>query len=639
MHGVPAADVVVTGAPVYDQWFDRRPSTTRAEFCARVGLDPAKPFFLYLCSSPFIAADEASFVEQWVSGLRSADDPRLRDAGILVRPHPENIQPWQRVDLSQFPNVSIWPRGGANPVDTESKNGYFDSMYHYTSAQIEAGVVGRPVFTIQTDEFARTQEGTLHFHYLLGASGGLVQQAANMAEHLTHLARALEQRPEDADRIRRFVQGFVRPRGLDQPATPQIVDGIEALGALPRPAPERLPIWLYPIRLLLYPLALGLKVARQVGRIARKRERALRPLTVMGFLLQIVFSLLDLIFRWRPAKTFVKRYVVPRVVPRVMAGDSPTEEMVAIPRLLQKMSRSERPIVVGPWLSEVGFEVLYWIPFLNWVRTYRHFNPQRMVVVSRGGAAPWYQDIGAHYIDLFDFFTPEQFRERNEQRMTEGKQKQRSMTDFDRDVLKLVKQSLQAREVEKSQASVNLVEEFAAFQRLPRVDARDLDHVLPDSFVAARFYFNESFPDTEHNRSFVRQLLETIASQTDVVLLNTGLHLDDHWDLRPAVAGRIHTVDHLMTPRNNLEIQTKVISRARSFVGTYGGLSYLAPFYGVGSLAFYSRPDAFSVHHLELARRVFARMRQGSFVVLDTADLDIVRLAYLEAVPAAVQSR
>jgi hypothetical protein len=74
-------------------------------------------------------------------------------------------------------------------------------------------------------------------------------------------------------------------------------------------------------------------------------------------------------------------------------------------------------------------------------------------------------------------------------------------------------------------------------------------------------------------------------------------------------------------------------------VGTYGGLSYLAPFYGVGSLAFYSRPDAFSVHHLELARRVFARMRQGSFVVLDTADLDIVRLAYLEAVPAAVQSR
>ena len=29
------------------------------------------------------------------------------------------------------------------------------------------------------------------------------------------------------------------------------------------------------------------------------------------------------------------------------------------------------PIVAGPWLSEVGFEVLYWIPFLRWWVTAR----------------------------------------------------------------------------------------------------------------------------------------------------------------------------------------------------------------------------------------------------------------------------
>ena len=28
-------------------------------------------------------------------------------------------------------------------------------------------------------------------------------------------------------------------------------------------------------------------------------------------------------------------------------------------------ARSE-PILVGPWLGEVGFELLYWIPFLRW---------------------------------------------------------------------------------------------------------------------------------------------------------------------------------------------------------------------------------------------------------------------------------
>ena len=38
--------VVVTGAQCYDEWFDWTP-TPRAEFCARVGLDPERPYVLY----------------------------------------------------------------------------------------------------------------------------------------------------------------------------------------------------------------------------------------------------------------------------------------------------------------------------------------------------------------------------------------------------------------------------------------------------------------------------------------------------------------------------------------------------------------------------------------------------------------
>ena len=33
---------------------------------------------------------------------------------------------------------------------------------------------------------------------------------------------------------------------------------------------------------------------------------------------------------------------------------------------LATLARSGRPIVAGPWLGEVGFELLYWIPFLAW---------------------------------------------------------------------------------------------------------------------------------------------------------------------------------------------------------------------------------------------------------------------------------
>jgi hypothetical protein len=41
------------------------------------------------------------------------------------------------------------------------------------------------------------------------------------------------------------------------------------------------------------------------------------------------------------------------------------------------------------------------------------------VVVSRGGAAGWYSHITPHYEEIFSFYTPDEFRVRNEQRITE----------------------------------------------------------------------------------------------------------------------------------------------------------------------------------------------------------------------------
>jgi hypothetical protein len=649
MHRVRAEDVRVTGAPVYDQWFARRPSTTREEFCAKIGLSPNQPFFLYLCSSQFIAPDEAEFVADWIRAVRSAADPRVREAGILIRPHPENTQPWQRFDFDGFPGVVLWPRGGANPIDASSKNDYFDSMFHAvaavgvnTSAQIEAGAVGRPVYSVRVAKYAGTQEGTLHFHYLLKEGGGLLHMADTLDEHAKALSAALDRTEEDARRLRAFIEAFVRPNGFDVAATPILADGIEELGRLPRRVPERLPLWLYPLRATLYPVAWVMKTVRTVTRLSKKREKQLRPLGFAGWFWKRFFWFLDWIFKMAPMKRFAKRYIVPRVVPHMGDSNAPTEEMVAIPRMLQKMARNDKPIIVGPWLSEVGFELLYWIPFLNWVKTYRHFDPERLIVVSRGGVAPWYRDIAGTYIDLFDFYTPEQYRMKNEQRLAEGKQKHLLMSQFDREILKVVYQHIGSRGLDtlhpmymyrlfypfwKQQMSIGLVDEFASFQRLPAIDASDIAGSLPRDYIAVRFYFNESFPDTEENKLFVTSLLETLTETNDVVLLNPDLHIDDHWDLRPGRNPRIHTVDQLMTPQNNLAIQTKVISRARAFVGTYGGLSYLAPLYGVTSLAFYSHRERFNVQHLELARRVFGRFKRGSYVVLDTSDLSVLGLA------------
>jgi hypothetical protein len=274
MHRVPVSSVVVTGAPTYDQWFTRRPSTTRDEFCQKVGLPAGRPFFLYLCSSKFIAPREAAFITRWLAALRSAPDAGVREAGVLVRPHPRgDMRGLDGPELRGHRDVVVWPPDGANPVDARSKDDFFDSLYHSvaavginTSAQIEAGIVGRPVYSIRAPEYVTTQEGTLHFHYLLNEHGGLLHMAATFQEHARARTAALERTAADEQRLRDFVKGFVRPGGLDVAATPLLAGAIEDLGRSPARARERLSIGSHLLRLALYPVAARMKTDRPVVR-------------------------------------------------------------------------------------------------------------------------------------------------------------------------------------------------------------------------------------------------------------------------------------------------------------------------------------------------------------------------------------
>lgn len=285
LHGIPRERVVLTGAQRFDEWFERRPSTAPAELARKVGLDPDEPFVLYLCSSPFIAPDEVGFVRRWAAAIRGSGSPRLERVGLLVRPHPQNARQWRGVDLSPFGNATIWPPAGAQPDAGEARADYFESLAHSacvvginTSGLIEAGIVGKAVLTILDEDFAGTQAGTLHFHYLRWENGGLLRVAADLDEHLRQLATALERGTEDADQVRRFIQRFCRPHGLDRAAAPLLADGIEALARLgrrprPRPAPAALAL-----RVVLAPLAAAIAAGSRLigaGRWTRRRLLAL----------------------------------------------------------------------------------------------------------------------------------------------------------------------------------------------------------------------------------------------------------------------------------------------------------------------------------------------------------------------------
>lgn len=263
LHGVPPHKVVVTGAQVFDEWFVRQPSTTRAEFCQQTGLAADRPFLLYLCSSPLIAGHEVPFVERWIQALRSSKDEAVRRVGILVRPHPQNARQWRGVDFSTFDNVAIWPRRASNRLDPTIKAGFFDSIFHSaavvginTSALIESAIIGRPALSILAPEYREVQTEMVQFHYLRSHSGGFLQVAECLEQHVEQVAEILRGRADHRDRARSFLASFVRPYGLDVPCTPILADAIEQVATRRVPA-QRAPLWTYPLRwALLGPAAL-----------------------------------------------------------------------------------------------------------------------------------------------------------------------------------------------------------------------------------------------------------------------------------------------------------------------------------------------------------------------------------------------
>lgn len=289
-HGVAPSCVRVTGAPAYDHWFGWEPSRSRGEFFATVGLEPADHLLLYVGSSLFIARNEVDFARRWIEAIRSSEDPQVAEAAILIRPHPQNFEQWQDFDLSSLSRVAIWPARGANPLGSDTRRDYYDSLFHSaavvginTSAQVEASIVGRPVLTVLDPEFAETQEKAAHFAMLTEDGADLLHVSPDLASHVRDLARLLREPAAMRERSRRFVESFVRPLGWDHRPSDALCDEVERLAAEGPPAPvpagalERaLRLGLRPVAWLADVLARRASARRRAKRAAQRRAEKLQ---------------------------------------------------------------------------------------------------------------------------------------------------------------------------------------------------------------------------------------------------------------------------------------------------------------------------------------------------------------------------
>lgn len=302
-------------------------------------------------------------------------------------------------------------------------------------------------------------------------------------------------------------------------------------------------------------------------------------------------------------------------------------------RDIRHVAGGHEPIVVGPWLSEVGYEILYWIPFLRWLCDRYRIDRERLVVVSRGGVAPWYADVASRYVEILDLMDPATFAARNEARRSgeeSGGQKQTALGALDTELVALARArcGLDAvrvchpslmyrlfRQFWLANRALDVVTTHTRFVRMSVPDLMDRRD-LPRRFVAVKFYTGAAIPDSPVHRATLRGIVQRLAQDSPVVLLDTGMALDEHADYPLAGIPNVTSLRGLLTPQNNLAVQTQVIAAASAFVGTCGSVAWLAPLLGVPTVAAYVE-DKFLLSHLFVARHAYRQAGAASFLPLD----------------------
>jgi hypothetical protein len=208
---------------------------------------------------------------------------------------------------------------------------------------------------------------------------------------------------------------------------------------------------------------------------------------------------------------------------------------------------------------------------------------------------------------------------------------------LDRDILDIVARRLGTRDFDvlhpglmyrlftlywSGQRAMGFMDAHLRFQAMSRPPDMIDPGLLPSEYIAVKFYAARSLPDTPEIRLHLRSIVQALSERTPVVLLDTGLVLeDDHADYTFATRGRVVSARSWMTPRNNLGVQTQIVAGAKAFVGTCGSIAWLAPRLGVDTSALFVDPKWLHAH-VAVAMRGYHRLNAGRFAIADLRAID-----------------
>lgn len=307
-------------------------------------------------------------------------------------------------------------------------------------------------------------------------------------------------------------------------------------------------------------------------------------------------------------------------------------EVATIERELGQIAAGRGPIIAGPWLGEVGYEALYWVPFLRWVQDAFRIRRERLVVVSRGGPHAWYEDFAGSYVEMFDLVEPGELASGNDARRRReegGGRKQTAPGELDARILTLARRhaGLEAGRVCHPSLMFRLFRHVwhgalpyddlwtrTRYAR-PSVTAPVLDG-LPAEYSVVRFYTGVALPPVGWIRDRIRALVAREAGARAVVVLDPEVGVDEHEDYALLDIPNVVSARRWMRPATNLGVQTSLVAGAHRFLGTCGGLAWLAPFLGTPTVAVFA-DDRLLAPHLYVVRQAARAAGAAEFLAFD----------------------
>jgi hypothetical protein len=308
------------------------------------------------------------------------------------------------------------------------------------------------------------------------------------------------------------------------------------------------------------------------------------------------------LLRRPPRKDETAQGVAARKAARATSQLGDADRLIADLRLLDGAAE-KAPLVCGPFVGEIGFETLYWIPFLARLLESPALEERRAVVMSRGGAEELYRRLPRpqriEYVDVVDLLGADEFLAFERQRIGDDprRKNQKAASEFES---ALVEQAGLSDAVQVRPAQMfrmlkrHPVERVLAFPWRAAVAERE-------ELTVAKFWFGGQFPATDDNLAFLRRRLVELMSSGPVVAIDNAFTLE----LNAAVDDPFRAVCRdvgvptmsTTSYRTNLAEQIELVARASRLVATYGGFSYLGLYTGTEIESYYSSPRTVFTRH------------------------------------------